>query len=173
MEWFLKVARGLEGRGECRWQPFLDIQGRIENPSANALCLFNACDPLFTRAVDGIEPDGSDHVCERQGEWMKAGQYEQSRSEILRQTPQDLQGCKGCRFFPICTGGCPGEAGDWRNRTVHCPTLRALFRFYEDKKLDRDFRTGDKQPEIPKGGHGDVPHGDSHGDHYDASRQGN
>jgi hypothetical protein len=104
-------------------------------------------------------------------------------------------GCGGCRFFLACGGGnCPGEGegGDWRNRTVHCETLIALFEDLEDElfaqgkePISMSLRrpaleaaligkwTGRPSDSLSIGNqpHGDAPHGDvEHGDHTDAAR---
>ena len=99
-------------------------------------------------------------------------------------------------FFTACGGGnCPGEAidGDWRNRTIHCRTLQALFGDIEQdllaegvvpvsKALNRpaseaqllSMWTG--QAQVANRPHGDAPHGDAphgdidHGDHTDAAK---
>jgi len=168
MLFFLGLADWLEGHKGMRWSPFRDIRNKLEGKEA--MCFLNGCDPFVNRAVESIERDGSVSGCGRLGSWMKADTTGAERQDCLAQTPQECGGCKGCRFLTYCTGGCPGEAEDWRMRSQHCPTLRALFRFYEDKVLDAKY-VGGPTPAVVEGGHGDVPHGDSHGDHYDEANR--
>jgi uncharacterized protein len=168
VRFFLDLAEWLDANKGMRWNPFLDVRSKLEGK--DALCFLNACDPLTNASVDSIERDGSVTGCGRCGGWLKADLKGNERQDCLAQTPQELGGCRGCRFLPLCTGGCPGEALDWRMHSAHCPTLKALFRFYEDKLLDSKFVAA---PAPVGGGHGDTPHGDSHGDHYDESRKGN
>lgn len=52
------------------------------------------------------------------------------RYEILPLIDQEYGGCKGCRYWRECGGGCPSEGlegGDWRNRTRFCKAYYALF----------------------------------------------
>jgi len=174
VQFFLDLAEWLEGNKGMRWNPFLDVRSKLEGK--DAMCFLNACDPLYNNSVESVERDGSVTGCGRLGGWLKSAFTGKERQDCLAQTPQENGGCKGCRFLPLCTGGCPGEAEDWRQRSLHCPTLRALFRFYEDKVLDSKYITApdSTQKSVPTGpgGHGDTPHGDSHGDHYDAARKG-
>lgn len=183
---FLELAAWLRDRPELRWQPFDDIARLLMGKSEGTLCLWRGCDPFNTSAVQSIEPDGSLTNCGRLARgvnWLKSERTGPQRQAVLAATPQELGGCKGCRFLPLCTGGCPGEAidGDWRNRTSHCVTTRALFRFYEDALLDQgvvpaSIKGAVQMAAEPSSGHGDTCHGDSphmdgHGDHYDSERR--
>jgi len=183
-EAFLDMAEWLRGRPRLRWQPFMDIGRLLLGQKDEALCIWRGCDPYTTSAVYSVEADlaitNCGHVRGNGPNWLKADTAGYQRQECLKQTPQEYGGCKGCRFFPLCTGGCPGEAidGDWRNRTVHCEAIKGLFRLYEDALLDQSIvpaSVSGKVEERPKqgdshGDHGDKPHGDlPHGDHYDAA----
>lgn len=170
---FIQIAEWLRDRPQLRWQPFLDIVGLLQGKAANTLCVWRGCDPYSTTAVHSIEADGSVTNCGRLGGTLKASDIGAQRQEILAQAD-----CKGCRFFPLCKGGCPGEAvnGDWRNKSSHCGTIRNLFRFYEDLLLDQGITPESVKPSssccptpvavnVP---HGDVPYQDRpHGDHTD------
>lgn len=190
IEIFLNIAKWLETRSTMRWNPFLDMESALRG-SKNTLCTWNACDPLNTNAVIGIETDYSISNCGRMTQnetqhvsWSKA-QHGYERQISLYYTPQDKSGCRGCRFFLTCTGGCPGEAedGDWRNRTRHCELYKTLFKFYETKLLGRkeipismnpkrktmeasalqDYANGHRPQQCAS----NQRHGDQHGDHTD------
>ena len=64
---------------------------------------------------------------------MKSSGTGFERYLALYQTPQEIGGCQGCRFFLMCKGQCPGTAidGDWRNRTEHCAVWKELFTHFE------------------------------------------
>jgi uncharacterized protein len=184
---FLSLAAWLRDHPELRWQPFDDIARLLMGKSEGTLCLWRGCDPCNTSAVQSIEPDGSVTNCGRLvglgTNWLKPDKTGRQRQDILAATPYEQGGCKGCRFLPLCTGACPGEAidGDWRNRTSHCVTIKALFRFYEDALLDQGIVPASIKGAVqmaaePSSGHGDTCHGDSphmdgHGDHYDSERR--
>lgn len=105
----------------------------LADPDDQPCCIWNGCDPAYTRAVHGVDPDGSRVNCGRTNKdgvnWLKAEDYSTLRARLLHQTPQEHGGCMDCRFFFACVGNCPGTAidGDWRNRSEHCQVWYALL----------------------------------------------
>lgn len=104
-------------------------------------CIWNACDPYTTRAVQGVEGDGQSSNCGRTNkdgiDFTKSSSEGFERYLALYHTPQEHGGCRGCRFFLMCKGQCPGTAidRDWRNRTEHCEVWKALFAMLEAEAL--------------------------------------
>jgi uncharacterized protein len=100
-------------------------------------CVWNACDPYTTRAVQGIEGHGQRSNCGRTNkdgiDFVKADREGFERSLALYHAPQEAGGCQDCRFFVMCKGQCPGGAidGDWRNRSSKCALWMALFERFE------------------------------------------
>ena len=191
----LFAARTLEGSlARLRFDVFADIEKKLRDPSAGVTCVWNGCDPWTTPAVQGIEADGSRSLCQRVHkdgkQWRPADQHSNIRQVVLWGTPQEDGGCHGCRFFLQCGGQCPGTAidGDWRNRSVDCPTWFALLERAEGEMLARGEKPASLAPDLEArierslagrvadsghgDGHGDSPHGDSHGDHTDAGDEG-
>lgn len=161
-----------------RVEPFCDIKKLLTERHPNVSCVWNACDPLTTSAVQGVGPDGSRSNCGRTNKdgvnWVKADEAGMERTLLLYQTPQEYGGCKGCKYFAFCKGQCPGTAidGDWRNRTRDCRLWYHLFQMIEKDvphPLDGSIYdcSGDFHGDSP---HKDVPHGDAHGDHTDTTR---
>jgi len=164
--------------------PFSDIVKLLTEQQPRVSCVWNNCDPLTTAAVRGVGPDGVQSNCGRTNKdginWVKADSPGQERYLILQQIPQDLGGCKDCRYLTLCKGQCPGTAidGDWRNRTADCQLWYHLFTIIEKdlgskvrpfahEKVFQDSAThGDSaHGDVNHGdSHGDVPHGDGHGD---------
>ena len=70
-------------------------------------------------------------------EFVKAPLPSYSRYIALYHTPQEAGGCKGCRFFSMCKGHCPGTSleGDWRFRTEHCQVWKKMFELAEEEAL--------------------------------------
>lgn len=107
-------------------------------------CVWNACDPYTTRAVQGVEGRGQRSNCGRTNkdgvDFVKADTAGFERYVALYHTPQVNGGCQGCRFFLMCKGQCPGTSidGDWRNRTEHCDVLKALYRHLEERLVEQD-----------------------------------
>jgi uncharacterized protein len=121
---------------------FHDIRNLLLGEDSKVACVWAACDPYTTRAVQGIEGNGQRSNCGRTNklgiDFTKAETEGFERYVALYHTPQQYGGCKDCRFFLMCKGQCPGTAidGDWRNRTEHCEVWKGLFGYFEDKMLD-------------------------------------
>lgn len=160
-----------------RVEPFVDIRKLLTERNPNVSCVWNACDPLTTPAVQGVGADGSRSNCGRTNKdgvnWVKADEHGDERTYILYHTPWEFGGCKGCKYFAFCKGQCPGTGigGDWRNRTRDCGLWYHLFALVSkdvDNPLDGSCYVFDQgsasHGDAP---HQDSPHGDSHGDHTD------
>jgi uncharacterized protein len=174
---------GVSKESKVDWHPFVDIKNLLTR-SGPANCVWNACDPLTTPAVQGVGADGNLYNCGRTNkegvDWLKSSYHSSERYLALYHTPQEHGGCKDCRYFFACKGHCPGTAidGDWRNRTRDCKFWFSLISFIEldlglsidHVKLNSEFisitegRGNSSHIDSP---HGDVPHGDEHGDHTD------
>lgn len=165
-----------------------DMRDLLRDPlGASVPCIWGACDPLTTPAVQGIGPTGEMHNCGRVNKLgadaPKAdGQPSHERYLMLHRTPQEDGGCQGCRFFAACKGFCPGTAvdGDWRMKTEHCGALMRTFERLETEMLDAGQEpystSADRVAEVEgtliarwqsserngQDGHADSNHGDSH-----------
>ena len=163
-------------KNNLKWSPFEDIINGLQGK--DRVCTFMGCDPFCTQSATVILGDGSITNCMRtnqKGILLRYPAEYKTRDEILFNIPQEYGGCKGCKYWTACYGGCPSGAidNDWRNRTYLCPLWKTLFEFYEktlryfkislaiDQKPSEPSEEGICQPE---GSHGDAPHGDSHGD---------
>lgn len=126
----------LELRG-LRFDLFGEIRGLLLARDRRVSCVWRACDPLTTEAVQGIEGHGETSNCGRVNkagvDYLKAERPGYERYLALYRTPQGHGGCAECRFFLMCKGQCPGTGidGDWRNRTEHCATWFRLFEHVE------------------------------------------
>ena len=126
-----------------RFDLFSDMERLLSGKDRQATCVWMACDPYTTAAVQGVEGNGQRSNCGRTNkdgiDFTKASQPGYERYIALYHTPQAHGGCKDCRFFLVCKGQCPGTAldGDWRNRTEHCDIWKKLFRHVEERLLDR------------------------------------
>ncbi len=170
-----------------RFDIFKDLEKKLQDPSASVTCIWEGCDPWVTKAVHGIEADGSRSLCQRVHkdgrQWLPAeGGTTRIRPAILWATPQADGGCHGCRFFLQCQGQCPGTAidGDWRKRTRDCATWFAVLERLEAEMLERGESPASQSQDLAqriaaslegahrrsgRQEHGDAPHGDApHGD---------
>ncbi|MGL4819736.1 MAG: radical SAM protein [Bacilli bacterium] len=133
-----------ENKDLC-FNPFQDLKNAFENEDERVLCYMKNCDPHNTEAVYGIEGKGELSNCGRTNkdgiDWIKAYDFGYERYISLYNFPQELGGCKGCEYFLLCGGGCPGEAidGDFRNKTIHCMTNKAIFKEYETRAIQNNF----------------------------------
>ena len=127
---------------------------RLTDGQDNVTCVWHACDPWNTAAVQGLEGDGAPSHCTRTNkdgiDWLPAegqgfpspwqigtfteGKRYHERQLSLYVTPQEHGGCQGCEFWALCLGHCPGTAeeshgkyGDWRLRSSYCQTWKDML----------------------------------------------
>lgn len=141
------------------------------NPSVS--CIWNGCDPYTTPAVQGILSDGTMANCGRVNKdginWQKATSRGNERLIALYNTPEEYNGCKGCRFFFACKGECPGQSSDWRERTDHCGLLKRIFGYIEDKLLAEGRQPISARQDVADFNLMTID-SQHHGDHYDYAR---
>jgi len=118
---------------------FGEMRAMLQGEDEEVACVWRACDPYTTEAVQGLEGNGQRSNCGRTNKdgvgFVKANRDGYKRYLALYLTPQSAGGCQGCRFFLMCKGQCPGTAidGDWRNRTSDCETWKQLFIYLEGR----------------------------------------
>lgn len=139
---FLKLEKELT---TLKLDLFQDMRNLLLGQDKNTSCIWNACDPYTTRAVQGIEGNGQRSNCGRTNkdgiDFTKSSTEGFERYLALYHTPQEYGGCKDCRFFLMCKGQCPGTAidGDWRNRTEHCEVWKELYRHLEEQMVEKEL----------------------------------
>lgn len=144
------------GQTHREWNPMKTYQ---DNLLALGLgnCVNNKCDVANAGAAEIVKGDGELTGCGKtwsmygdgvpflQGE-SSGNEYDDSeeRYEMLKQVPgphtegePDMGGCKGCRYWTVCQGGCPsaGLDDDYRNRTIWCEAKYALY-----ERIENDMR---------------------------------
>ena len=140
---FLRLEQQLD---RLSFDIFGEMRRMLLGDDKDSTCIWNACDPYTTRAVQGVEGDGASSNCGRTNKlginFLKADAEGFERYLSLYHTPQQHDGCQGCRFFLFCKGQCPGTAthGDWRNRTANCSVWMALFDHLE-KQIVQEGKT--------------------------------
>lgn len=150
---FLSFAALEHDLTTLRLDVFHDMRNLLLGDDNSTTCVWNACDSYATQAVRGIEGSGQSSNCGRTNkdgiDFTKASSSGFERYLALYQTPQEHGGCRGCRFFLMCKGQCPGTAidGDWRNRTEHCEVWKGLYRHLEEEMLDQGLIPLSVRPE--------------------------
>ena len=135
------------GLKELKFDLFRDMRNLLLGEDETSSCVWNACDPYTTKAVQGVEGDGQSSNCDRTNtegiDFVKANTEGFERYLALHVTAQEHGGCKACRFFLMCKGQCPGTAirGDWRNRTEYCAVWKRLY-----EHLESDLRAQGQVP---------------------------
>lgn len=140
-----------------QWGPMTNY---LNNLLGNHLsyCIEAKCDPFNPAGAKVIKGDGSTSGCGKT--WSGVGdgsaflqgdstgnKYDntEERYEMLKQVPgphtegeEDQGGCKGCRYWNLCTGGCPAAGIDheYRNRTRDCKAKYALY-----EQIEKDVRS--------------------------------
>jgi len=130
LDYFHELSRSFK---HLKIDIFSEIERLQKADDGRTSCVWNACDPYTTAAVQGIEGDGKQSNCGRTNkegiDFVKSTIPSYMRYVALYNTSQEEGGCQGCRFFAMCKGNCPGTAvnGDWRNRTEHCGVWKNVF----------------------------------------------
>ncbi|MNV09384.1 Anaerobic sulfatase-maturating enzyme [compost metagenome] len=142
----ISLSELFEENPESKFAPFCEIDEMMSHGNFKAGCVWKPCDPSNTPSVFGIEGNGQISNCgmvNKEGiEWTKSKDPSPFvRPQILYHTDQDKNGCKDCPFFIACNGYCTGSSidGDFRNRTVHCGTIKKMMEFYENKAINSGF----------------------------------
>ncbi|MBB5429493.1 uncharacterized protein QF000_000488 [Paraburkholderia atlantica] len=144
----MRTLRELEASlASIRFDVFKEIEAMLRGHDSAAACVFHACDAYSTRAVIGVEGDGTPSNCGRTNKegiaYLPARRRGFERQLALYETARSDGGCAGCRFFLMCKGNCPGTAilGDWRLRSSDCAVWYGLF---ED--AERGLAAGGRPP---------------------------
>lgn len=153
-EAFISISKFLDQNPDLNYNPFIDVKNAMENDDLNTICIWNNCDPMNTQAVYGIEGDGGLSNCGRTNkegiDFYKEDGTGYERYISLYNSPPEFGGCKGCRFFLLCGGSCPGEAddSDFRNKTIHCHTQKELLGYYEKKSEEKGIIPFSKRKDL-------------------------
>lgn len=136
---FLNLEKQLT---KFRFDTFAEMRKMLLGDDTNAVCSWMTCDVYTTRSVRAIEGDGQRGNCGHANidgiGFVKSDTEGFERYIALYQTAQEHGGCKGCRFFLMCKGHCPGDGidGDWRNRSQYCEVWKAVYRHLEKDMLE-------------------------------------
>lgn len=141
------------------WNPMRDYVDNLLGVSLGN-CVQDKCDVFNAGAAKIIMGDGESTGCGKTWEQVGDGvpflqgpssdnQYDQDeeRYDMLKQVPggpgkdesePDFGGCKGCKYWNVCQGGCPsaGINDDYRNRTIWCEAKYALY-----ERIENELRT--------------------------------
>lgn len=135
---------------------FEDIRRLLTGDDDGVTCVWGACDPYTTAAVNGVEGHGQRSNCGRTNkdgiDFVKSSKEGFERYWALYHTPQEHGGCQGCRYFLFCKGQCPGTAvdNDWRNRSEHCAAWMEAFDRVERELLAAGRTPLSVSPDRPK-----------------------
>jgi uncharacterized protein len=156
---------------KVKFDLYSEMEGLLAGTNPNASCIWNGCDPYTTPAVQGIQSDGTASNCGRANkegiDWQKAAKHGNERLIALYNTPEEFNGCSGCRFFFACKGECPGQSADWRERTSYCGLLKRLFAEAENRIMARGAAPlSSRKYEFNEV----LVSNQQHGDHYDYAR---
>jgi uncharacterized protein len=125
---------------EMQILPFRDIVEMLMG-YRNSSCNFGGCDPWHTTAEVCVLPHGGLGCCLKSGAALdgiqapRANERLRYRYQLLSKLSEKDHGCKDCRFWFICRGGCPGAAvdNDFRNKTSFCFVYKKLFTYIATK----------------------------------------
>lgn len=130
------------------WKPFRDAFDNLMG-MAQGTCIFDVCQFYHAHTEPVVLSDGKTANCFKPG--MRTGHvypryptynhwqdnnpsFGKVRYEILPKVEKEDGGCKGCKYWRNCLGGCAGNTinQDWRNRSKFCKAYYALFEWAEE-----------------------------------------
>lgn len=145
-EVFLNLGRFMLENGIIhKWGLFSDIIKRLQNQD-NVVCFLRGCDIYHTNSALPVLGDGSQSSCLRSGIMVRHPQELNIRNEILSQLDKKDGGCKDCKFWTYCKGGCPSNAEDWRVRDPYCIAQYTLFEYYSKIMLQFEILKSKEPP---------------------------
>lgn len=152
-----RALRALERRlATLRFDVFREIRALLLGQDSEVSCVWHACDPWTTAAVQAVGPRGEPLNCHRTYKdgvlRPKADMAGHERQLALWITPQEDGGCAGCRFWLACQGYCPGTGlrQDWRFRTRDCRVLQGLFEDAEQELVQQGAQPISLHPDRPR-----------------------
>ena len=112
-------------------RPILDIVKSLMVRNYSG-CSFGECDVSHTTAEVTIMGNGGISNClhnSQNGLTVRAENKSNIRYQMLPLVDQKHGGCKGCKYWRVCNGGCPanGINNDWRNKDERCEVYQTLF----------------------------------------------
>ena len=121
-------------------------------------CYFSMCDIFCTTRAKRILGDGRVANCSCSSPFYDTLQTEEPSYErymALQKIPVSDGGCKGCKYWNVCFGGCPANAPDWRMRDRNCRLFYKLYSMFEEsiRNFESIFNThfelaSDKPPVV-------------------------
>lgn len=153
-EVYIKTWDWMQEESYRSWNPMRDFQDNLLGNSLSD-CRVSKCDPFDAGAAKIIDGEGETSGCGKT--WAAVGdgtpflqgpsnnsEYndDEDRERILKSLPgapetegPDLGGCKGCKYWKVCQGGCPsaGIDEDHRNRTRWCESKYYLYKHIEEE----------------------------------------
>lgn len=160
-EVYLQTWEWLKRERYRKWDPFDGFVDELLGFGIKS-CSDGKCDLFNTDSGKLVSGDGETTGCGRtwgiggdgarflQGVSAGNGRNpSEERYEVLKQKPgphteavkngdvEDLGGCKGCRYWSICHGGCPAQSLD-RNYRNRARTCKARYAIYE--QIEKDLR---------------------------------
>jgi uncharacterized protein len=124
------------------WYPIRSMQNALLGLSINDCWFGTDCDATNTLASTFVTDIGETNVCPKLSTVFETAlqiSYTHSpiawRQKILEQTPFEKGGCKGCKYWNLCRGGCESDGidGDIRNRTRFCQHIYSLYEHIEKR----------------------------------------
>lgn len=162
-EVYLRLYEWFQEEEYRNWDPIGQYKDNLLG-QARGNCVNNHCDVFNAGSAKIVKGDGTTTGCGKT--WSAVGdgvsfiqggmtgqEYNDSdqRYDVLKQKlspyseevqngeAKDQGGCKGCRYWSVCTGGCPSSPlnHDYRNRTQWCPAKHALY-----EAIEEDIKSG-------------------------------
>jgi len=121
---------------ETEYDPLWMFLGNLWGSNPPDDCYMSMCDPFHTDRAKRILGDGRVANCSCIepfiGTTLQTEEPSYERYMALQKIPISKGGCKGCRYWNICYGGCSASLGEWRERDKYCHAFYSIYQFLEE-----------------------------------------
>jgi len=111
------------------------VQNLSGSPVLND-CYMAMCDPFCTERAWSVYGDGSvGNCCITENItplFNRAKEPSYERYMVLQKIPVSEGGCRGCKYWNYCYGGCPCTADDWRKKDKQCVAFYKVYSYIEE-----------------------------------------
>lgn len=132
------IARIMFVNPEISYSPINDFLSNLCSAEILNDCYMGMCDLFHTERASTILGDGSLTCCLSTNNvvshFSRAEHASYERYMVLQKIPMNEGGCKGCKYWNLCFGGCPanGIQFDWREKDWQCKAFYKLYEFLEE-----------------------------------------
>jgi uncharacterized protein len=117
-----------------QYSPIVDFLANLWGSKPPNDCYMSMCDIFHTERAKRIIGDGSiaNCSCVQDVPTLQAKEPSYERYMALQKIPISEGGCKNCKYWNVCFGGCGASEEDWRIRDKYCRAFYSIYEYLEE-----------------------------------------